>query len=573
MRRSAGNSIALVLMVAALAMLAAFVAANVVTINLRMSSRLANLSIAENLAESVVQEALGRLQDDLAFSEDLHLEGKEQGLPPGSRGFLTFARTSGGPFSTNNFVGGNNLGWQRTVPDKMVHLVGVGECNGVTRRVEIVAQMPEFPVAAASDGPVRAKACLIGGFPTDNERQWIPGQGFAVEKDDLTPGHLISNAVRQDSIVLDSRTRVTGDVQSRGEVMLNGALVEGEVRSSWGKNAPLPKFDLEKFDPANSVDIFFKELSSPNDTLALVGNVRYSGNLSVRNSLTLDNSFLFVDGNLTVEGPLSGRGALVATGVVKLQGSANLVSGQQIAILAKNGIEVSGLDSGRSVFQGLLYSQGYFRARDITILGGFVVEGGGLTELEDIDLYYSATQVSPDHKREVYAVVPRFVIPPTEGNLLRDETGFAYGTWKQRGRNVVNVLDIGRADWRRSDWELDDPAVISIRWVNGQAVYRYDYFGKADGSGNRDDSIHAFHEDTDAANFARGIAAQNTAPNVHEHLNGSPPNPAAYEQYLLQVIDHLSRPVQGRSETNFALDPNEFIGEGERIRIAFRRVF
>ena len=138
--RTRGGALGLVLAVAALALLAAFVAANVATLNLRMASQVSNGAVAEGLAKSVVQEAMANLQEDLGFQDSLEM-GPGLGLPEGARGYLTFDETSGGPYSTNNFLGEDNSGWRRTVPDQSIHLVGVGECGGVTRYVEAVVHL------------------------------------------------------------------------------------------------------------------------------------------------------------------------------------------------------------------------------------------------------------------------------------------------------------------------------------------------------------------------------------------------------------------------------------------------
>src|SRR5690606_22913750 len=125
------------------------------------------------LAESVVQEALANLQEDLGFQGSLEL-GPGLGLPEGSRAYLNFDRESGQPYSTNNFLGEQSDAWNRTLPETTAHLVGVGVCGGVEKRVEMVVHLPEFPVAMACDGTVLVKNSLIGGFAPKDDREWVP---------------------------------------------------------------------------------------------------------------------------------------------------------------------------------------------------------------------------------------------------------------------------------------------------------------------------------------------------------------------------------------------------------------
>jgi hypothetical protein len=565
-----GSSLGLVLAVAALAMLAAFTAANVSTVNLRMSSKVANSQIAENLAESVVQEALANLQSDFGFVDSIEV-GPGLGLPPGSRGTLTFDSSVSGPYSSNNFLGENPNGWNRAVPDQTVHLVGLGESGGVTRHVEVVAYLPSFPVTMACDGPVVVKNSLIGGFDPKDDRTWKPGSGYEVDEDELTPGHLVSNAQGRSSVLLDRKTKVTGDIQSRGDVSLEGATVEGEIRSNWGQRAPLPNFKLNEFDPAENKNTYYEELGSARRALNLTGNVRYEGDLALSGELFLDNAFLFVDGNLTVDGPVKGVGAIVALGDVSFKGSTDITSNEQVAVLSGGGLTISGSNSLRSVFRGLLYSKGDFKATKITVVGGFIVDRGSKTDIIDSQVFFSGQSINPRMKKEVFSVVPRFTVPDPNSrseNLVRDDLGFPTGTWKERKRNVSNVINRSDPDWCRSGWEMDDPAVIRVVWVNDQPQYTYEYWGRSSGGPVFNRSGPAPKD-----NLAKEMARVNTAPNVHKHLNGTPPNAAAYEQYLLEVMNHLEQDALAVDGFNFSLDPNEFITDSDEIRVLLHKSY
>lgn len=582
-----GGALGLVLAVTAVAMLAAFVAANVATLNLRMASKVSNGAVAEGLAESVVQEAIANLQKDLSFAGSLEIGG-DLGLPEGARGYLTFDDSAGVPYSTNNFLGEDATGWKRTLPDKTVHLVGTGECGGVVRHVEAVLHLPEFPVSVACTGPIRVKNSFIAGFDPEDDRQWEPGTGYGVEDDELGPGHLVTNSGSTDSVVMDEDTVVTGDVQSRGGIALNGARVEGEVRPSWGKEATLPEFVLEDFDPKNSEHVYFEELSSVPISATLVGNVRYKGDFTMTGDLNLDNAFLFVRGDVTLKGQLKGVGALVSTGKVTFRGAVNLAGSDQIAVLSDGGIELVGESVNRNVFRGLLYTRGPFSGRKVTVVGGFIVANGQPTELEDSKVFFNGQSVKLEAKRETQAVIPRFYVPTgseRQGDLGNDEhTGQPIAPWAkgQQGyvpsgqrhvpRTVANVLDIEHPDWSRSDWNQYDPAVISVKWVGGQPVFSYRFWGRGPG-GKRDEGYFAEWEPLTEEQVIDLVAGFATNSNAQAHLHGAVPNRQAYEAYLRQVVTHLKQDVYGVEGSNYVLPPNEFVVEGDQLRILLYRKF
>jgi cytoskeletal protein CcmA (bactofilin family) len=575
-----------VLAVAALALLAAFTAAGVSTMNLRVSTRVSNAAVAESLAESAVQEALARLQGDLGFDGAVEI-GAGLGLPPGSRGFLSFDRDSPEPFSSNNFLGDHPHGWQRTVPDQTAHLIGVGESGGVRRCVEVVVHLPEFPVSMACDGPVLVTNSFIGAFQPADDRPWNPGTGYSVDDDELGPGHLVSNSESPDACVLDDHTRITGDLQARGGVHLNGAVVEGEVRAPWGQRAPVPDFNLADFDPKSNPNIHYEELPEVLAGLSLVGNVRRQGNLTLSGDLRLDNAFLFVDGDLTVQGAFHGVGAVVVTGVAKFEGAVDVQSDEQIALLSGGGLQARGEDADRAVFKGLLYTKGPFEARKITIVGGFIVDDGATARIADSKIFFNSTTISPAMKREVYAVVPRFEVPATTARppvLFRDPTGFATGNWPitDPPRDVDNVLDKQDADWQRSAWAASDPAVVSVTWIDGQPLFHYRYWGlnpatgvELDDTSNR---VGAFLNDqtfNSAEEMANSVAEENSNPDNAHYLEGrgSLPNRNAYKNYILKVAEHLTKAMDGQGGATFSMDPNEFITDAQQLRILYRRVF
>lgn len=578
-----GGALGLVLAVAALALLAAFTAATVATLNLRMASNVANTSIADGLAESVVQEAVAHLQQDFAYHSDISI-GPGLGLPDGSKGWLTFDKKSADPYSTNNFLGDDADGWKRTLPDKTIHLIGIGECGGVRRCVEAVVHAPEYPVTAACSGPVRVKNSLIAGFEPADDRDWEPGSGYSVNEDELKPGHLVTNSASSTSIVLDAGTKITGDVQSRGGVRLNGAQVEGEVRAPWGSDAPIPDFDIETFDPKSSEDVYYEELTAVPSTATLVGNVRYEGDLTMSGNLTLDNAYLYVKGNVTLNGELKGVGGLIATGAVKFKGAVDITSNDEIAVLTGGGLELTGTSPSRNIFRGLLYTQGPFVGRKVTIVGGFVVDKGQPTDLQDTSVFYSGQFILPEMKQQTAAVVPRFYVPtatemagdlrdnPQRASWDKGMLGYFMSGRPHVPRTVANVIDITNPNWSRSDWNQYDPAVVSVKWVNDQPVFSYEFWGHDPASSQLDHSAYLPLSPLSFNDLVNTVSSTNTSAAVVDNLNGTPPNKAAYAAYLTQMLNHIQK-TNTTSGSNFSFDLNEFINQGDRLRFLLYRKF
>ncbi len=585
-REKQGAALGVVLMIAAIALLAAFTAAGVSTMGLRVSTRLSNAVVAQSLAESVVQEGAARIQLNLGFHEAIEIGAGLQ-LPEGSVGRLSFERDAGIPYSTNNFLDDQNQGWERTLPPHTAHLIGRGESGGVVRHVEVLLHLPEFPVALACDGPVLVTNSLISAFEPEDDRPWVPGSGFDVDEKETEPAHLVTNSESGDACVLDRRTKITGDLQARGGIRLNGAVVEGEVRSPWGQEAPLPNFDIDKFDPKKSPNTHYEDLTQIPPSLSLIGTTRRTGNMLLTSGLHLDNAFLFVEGDLTVNGPLRGVGAVVVTGRCRFQGAVDIRSNEQVAVISGGGIEAVGESSDRSIFQGLLYTKGPFIARKLTILGGFIVDDGAPTQIADCSIFYSGTHVTPKMKKEVFAVIPRFVAPqantPNPPVLFSDpEMFFPTGNWPLPTglRTVRNVLDQDDPDWARSTWSQTDSAVISVEWVNNEARFTYSYWGldtsinpRLDDASNPAGAVWSSVSYPTLEEMVDGVSSRNTSNDVRANIRGTPPDINQYRQYLVQVGNHLIKSVDQTEDFNFQLDPNEFISDGEDIRVLFRRVF
>lgn len=581
-----GGALGLVLAVATLALLAAFVAASVSTANLQVANRLSSASVANSLAESVVSEAAAKLQADLGFHDDVtYAPGLN--LPPGSIGRLTFNQDASMPYSTNNFLDNQSNGWKRSLPNHTAHLIGVGESGGVTRHVEVLLHQPQYPIALACDGPVQVTRSVILGFSPKDDNPWVPGSGFDVPDDEIKPGNLITNSAATNAVVLDKQTRISGDVQACGSLISNGAKIEGEVRAPWAQKAPLPKFDIPKFDPKNDPDTHYEDIPGTPISLTLLGNSRRQGNLTLSGDLNLDNAFIYVDGDLTIQGALRGTGAIIVSGKCRFKGSVGLESNEEIALLSGGGVEAIGESSARSIFKGLLYTTGPFRAEKLTILGGFIVDNGAPTEVVDCTIYSSGQQITTNFNRQVFAVIPRFSTPNELGAyppklFVSKDSRIPTGNWPQPGkvRTVRNVLDQSDPTWERSAWSKRDAAVIGVHWEKEQPKFTYYFWGLDPDSGveledvtNRVGAVYNEVSFDSAAKLIEYIKTENTSATAQGFLQGTVPNDALYKAYLQSVTKYLVDPDKDKTDFNFALDPNEFIVDGSDLRVLMHRSF
>lgn len=565
---------------ATLALLAAFTAAATTTSSLGVSARITNLMLAEDLAESAVQQAMAQLQEEFLWRGDVVLEDLP-GFPTGARAVLTFDRDAGVPYSTNNYEGLESDGYQREIPSQHVHLIATAVCGGAERTVEMVVHFPEYPVTMACDGRVHVSNSLVATLPNAQDLNYDSDDGFYAEPDDLEPGDLVSNSRDPDALVLDENTHVTGDLQSRGGVAISDSRVEGEVRSHWSRPAPIPDLEVDDFDPGENDNTHYEELAADRySNLNLVGNVRIEGNLLVTDTLDLDNAFLFVDGNLTVEGPLRGTGAVVVSGNASVHGGARLEANEQIAILTGGNAELLGEGQAQSLFKGLVYSRGSFTARELTVVGGFIVDEGSPTRIQDANVFFNGSVVAPRIRTQVWAAVRRFSVPPRiilDGEELQRDPflQFPAGAYA-RGilpgnpvpRHPANVLDQNHPEYRRSNWDMDDPATFSIRWEGDRPVYTYSFWGRPDTPPR---PVWTFNSRQEAVEY---VARMNTAQNVHDHLNGTPPRYEDLVVYYDRVLEHLEE-SQGSVDHpyNVTFSPNQFLDPGDRIRVKLRRVY
>lgn len=380
--------------------------------HLNLANLHSNSEKAHNLAVSVISMSIATLREDPAFGRGGPLDALLELHPaPGSDAWLAFHQGRAGSlgigYSTNNLDGDGAVdGWNsQRVPARSVHLVGVGRHAGVTKRVEAVLHIPQFPYAVATSGPVHSLGGLVvGGLPRD---YWSSGSG-TLRPDELVAADLVSNAPAADAVTLGADTLITGDLQSAGGVALDPATkVQGEVRT-FSPPAELPEIELTDFDPASKPE---NQLLSNGTYEAPVfgGFLKHVGNMTVTGGMELDSALLYVEGNLSVTGGLKGVGALIVTGTTSISGGATeLTTDNAVAILSGGDILLTGGDQATDLLRGIVYTEGTFYANQVTLVGTLVARGDQPSTLNQARVVFD-----PEANR--FTVTPR--PPPTDFSL------------------------------------------------------------------------------------------------------------------------------------------------------------
>jgi cytoskeletal protein CcmA (bactofilin family) len=335
---------------------------------------------AELYGESVVALAAADLLDGQVGMSGEFVYPPDAG-EKAPRGQLTFDRFGDVPFSTNALASDVALeGWNGVwVPKRSVHLVGVGQVGSMRVVHEAILSLDQFPFAVASAGKVKGSALDVYSVSS------LEALAGGVTEDEKQPGNVVSNDGSSTAVELGAETEVTGDVRTAGRVSLSpGAAVLGEVKE--GQTAQnLPILDLSVYDPAAGQQSFVPY--APTMTEIKDGKARATGPLIV-GDLHLDSGLLYVEGDLTITGKVTGNGAIVCTGGVTVTGQMNLES-DLVALVAGGDVLIDGrgLDAGGTRMQGLVYTNGSFKAEDSTVVGAIVsAQVDGTTQLDRVNL-------------------------------------------------------------------------------------------------------------------------------------------------------------------------------------------
>jgi hypothetical protein len=368
--RPKGASLATTIVFAGLALMLGLALASTSVTHLQFANNQTRGLKARAAAEAVLAVAIERVVKNREFGHSLGIDSSLESVSENGVGRLTFdaARASAWdiPVSLNNSFGSAvEQGWEgRTVPVEAVHLVAVGEAQGMTKIVEAVLEVPKYPYALASSGPVETRGDLLVGGVSRLEDAFS-----SLAPEDLDPADLVSNAPGV-AVSLAGEAFLSGNVRAVGEIELGGGVtLHGEVQPH---SSPLPLAEVDWDDIQPDISTPFTPTRSP-----VVSSSQHfdEPELSINGGLTLDQGLLSVNGDLVIHGGVRGKGALLVNGSVEIQGGAALTGENQIALVATDDVIIHGDEQNSSFFQGLIYTEGDLKAQNVTLLGTFVANG------------------------------------------------------------------------------------------------------------------------------------------------------------------------------------------------------
>ncbi len=574
-RQIRGSGLANVLIVIAIIACLAFTVAGGSLQHLGFSNKQSNGAQAQQAAESAIALAVAKLFANPSFGGARADQDRVEYRQGEALGRLSFhsnkARNWRVNFSTNNLLNSNPAtGYDpaRPVPHASAQLVATGTYRGAQRRVEVVLYLPPFPYAIASAAPFRSNGRLeVGGIRE--------GSPVSLDPKDLVAAHIVSNSTGDRSLVLGPESRVTGDVRSAGLAELDsGVYVGGEIRNHSDPVA-IPKEHVMSYDPLvtkkPNLQILSPNPASPEQSPVLEGFVRCAGDLSVTGGLTLNNGVLYVDGNLKVSGGITGTGAVFVTKTTTVTGASSLATDNSVAVMSVGDVLLTGSDKATSFFQGMLYTEGNFRASQISLLGVFIQNGPQAeVEMSDANVIHV-----PD-----FATVDFQVASPTKatpalagGNIYLAKDGdFFRGSKPDSDYGSSGPVVFEAYPVTSGGWEVVDPNTKSIHPAADYAAARALVIKFWNDAYNRSNS---------GGNYLLGVANKATGATQKYGIS------SAGEDKLGPVIDQeLSRGnlparspgaslVLGQSSSGegerFQLDPSRFLALKDQLRVLYWR--
>jgi hypothetical protein len=355
--------------------------------HLNLSNRLSHGQQARNLAESALSltvEKVLKAEGDYPRPGNHTVRVAFAGTPENAFGMVTFDEVVAAEYgldrSTNNLKNETAMTSPaaRTVPGQSVHIVGLGRCKDVAKRVEAILHVPIFRSGIASEAPLQMTGPAIVASAEENSDDALltRPENFLSK---LLPAHVTTNRDAQ----LGSDILVTGFCQAVGAIDLGtgNATVRGGTRAHDGISE-VPKVDVREFDP--------NKLGSPHALEARPGGVFVADGGLIRMSSSVTGSELvlpdgvnksgalvYVDGNITVN-EIRGVGAVVATGNISVRGSTNLSTDGTVALLAGADLALKGdRDNADAIIKGIAYSGGSMSVENVTLVGTMVQAGTG----------------------------------------------------------------------------------------------------------------------------------------------------------------------------------------------------
>jgi len=607
-KRRLGSSLVGAICLIAIALLAVLTVGTSSSMNVQMLLKSENAQTASLLADSAVQQALAELMKDPTWGNTSSTKIEYAGPVDHSDVRLTFNKTLGVPYCSKNDSDNPIAAWPGSkllrdakVPGKRVHLVAVAHCRNVQRVREAVVFVPDFTISLGATNKVHLLDSLVGAL---DSTEGVDLETISQHPEKLKPGDLATNSMDSQAAVLESGSRVTGNLQARGGVnVLDSSTVGGEVRS-FHSEAELPHFDFAVYDPQAGGALNYNVM--PSGILGdqqLTGVVRCDGPaVTINGDLALDNCLLYVDGNLKVTGSVKGSGAVVVTGAATVEGGSGLTSADSVALLAKGDLSLSSTTTQKYTFQGLVYTRGNFKAKNFTVVGGFVADGltpdKGKIDMEGclairvpvftrVNFYYPdqlALQVAstnppidttlnlPDGQKIHYGMNParpsNYPNQPeiwtgVDGSVLTDPADRP-GSYSQTGtpHAAATYDNPAGGDWGSNPWW--NPALLQIRRarVNGADQFVYDLIYTEGGVQQKSTFLTR-----DEAVQAVCHLGQTKTPGYYNGGTGFAAHVAFYTANFAEW-EQQNLLVAGDPDANFTFDPNRFLKETDKLRIS-----
>ena len=397
------SSLILTLWVAGLALVMGLVLSSLATSHIQFGSKLETLTRADMACEAVVALALERLAANPEYGLEQEPEASLELEVNGVTARLSFNPQQAGswniPLSHSNRFNVDAVVAEsgELVPPRSVHLVAVSEVGETRRTLSVVMHVSGFPYAVASSGPLVSEGTFVVGAVSS-----VEDPNLSLDPDSLQPGDLVSN----ESVDIKGAATITGRLKSYGKVTLSPqAVVLGDIQEFTDKTE-ITSFDVASLRPADSLPL----VPAPS---TVVSDTRHFNDplLNIPGGLTLDQGVLYVNGDLQISGGLKGMGAIICNGDVTIDGGASFAADDQLAIVAQGDVSISGQGADRSVFQGLIYTEGNLYAESTTLLGVFVANG------ESIALQSASTVLLKDTNLIHY---------PEYGNFHLDGSGYLF---------------------------------------------------------------------------------------------------------------------------------------------------
>lgn len=414
-----GMSLIGILLVASLLLTLAFTTAAMSFSHFTLSKQMDKAAVARSLAEAAANRAIARCLSDMLYgtrrdaSEDIEVT-----IPsaPNGWGKVYFgghdAISFGSIPRSYNYLAQDTpqQGTGRIIPSRSLHVIAIGEYNNTRRAVETIVSIPLYKYAISTTGNVTSHGgLLVAGVKNPAA---VEGGVSLIPDDQWAPGCMMSNSGDvQEAINLDSgtaETRVTGDVRAVGGIKLgSNTKVEGSLQA-FASPEEVPKVSAGDYDTAGMTGCN-TTLGGSEFALEIAGPARRSGDLTVTGGLTMDAGVLYVDGDVEIHGGLRGKGALISTGKVKIFNQSTFkAADDQAAIVANSDVEIRGSSKDDCVYNGVVFTQGDFKARQVTLLGALCASktAGSNIELDEanvlsnpisMDLDYVIEGMLPDH--------------------------------------------------------------------------------------------------------------------------------------------------------------------------------